>query len=146
MDGANGSNGGAPVMLENKEVVFNHIPNLSDEVYLYISDPVIVKCKFNDGWGFGFNMTTKMEGSFPHTYVAPCVNESDVASGGGGGGGSLPGAMRNQWIDGIERASFQIRQRRSSIFGPPSGFNEFVDGTGLGSGTAGSDVGRLLHE
>ncbi|KAI9312318.1 hypothetical protein DFJ73DRAFT_885809, partial [Zopfochytrium polystomum] len=132
MDGANGSNGSAPVMLENKEVVFNYIPNLSDEIYLYISDPVIVKCKFDDGWGFGFNMTTKMEGSFPHANV----NESDVASGGGGGGsggGSLPAAVQDQWIDGIERASFQIRQRRS-LFGPPSRFNELADGTGLGSG------------
>ncbi|KAI9335355.1 hypothetical protein DFJ73DRAFT_629447 [Zopfochytrium polystomum] len=145
MDGANGGNGGASVMSETMEVVFNYVPNLSDEIYLYVGDPVIVKCKFDDGWGFGFNMTTKMEGSFPLACVAPYVNESDVA--GGGGGSTPPGATRNEWIDGagsrIERASFQIRQRGSSIFGPPSGFNGFADGTGLGGGAtaAGSDAG-----
>ncbi|KAI9094985.1 hypothetical protein DFS34DRAFT_582584, partial [Phlyctochytrium arcticum] len=56
---------------ETMEVVYNYVPNLSDEIYLYIGDPVIVKCKFDDGWGYGFNMTTKQEGSFPLACVAP---------------------------------------------------------------------------
>ncbi|KAJ1557792.1 hypothetical protein HK096_005328, partial [Nowakowskiella sp. JEL0078] len=56
---------------ETMEVAFNYVPNLSDEIYLYVGDPVIVKCKFDDGWGFGFNMTTKQEGCFPVACVVP---------------------------------------------------------------------------
>ncbi|KAI8825013.1 uncharacterized protein EV422DRAFT_488545, partial [Fimicolochytrium jonesii] len=57
---------GEPIQIaETMEVVYNYVPNLADEIYLYIGDPVIVKCKFDDGWGYGFNMTTKQEGSFP---------------------------------------------------------------------------------
>ncbi|KAJ1565889.1 hypothetical protein HK096_007729 [Nowakowskiella sp. JEL0078] len=56
---------------ETMEVAFNYVPNLSDEIYLYVGDPIIVKCKFDDGWGFGFNMTTKQEGCFPVACVVP---------------------------------------------------------------------------
>ncbi|KAJ1558758.1 hypothetical protein HK405_013043, partial [Cladochytrium tenue] len=54
-----------PDMAEMMEVVFNYVPNLSDEVYLYAGDRILVKCKFDDGWGYGVNMTTRMEGTFP---------------------------------------------------------------------------------
>ena len=30
---------------------------------------MIVKCRFDDGWAFGFNISTKAEGSFP----VPCL-------------------------------------------------------------------------
>ncbi|KAJ3128719.1 hypothetical protein HK098_003711 [Nowakowskiella sp. JEL0407] len=56
---------------ETMEVAFNYVPNLSDEIYLYVGDPIIVKCKFDDGWAFGFNMTTKQEGCFPVACVVP---------------------------------------------------------------------------
>ncbi|KAJ3023851.1 hypothetical protein HKX48_000539 [Thoreauomyces humboldtii] len=63
---------GEPIQIaETMEVLYNYVPNLVDEIYLYVGDPVIVKCKFDDGWGFGFNMTTKQEGSFPLACVAP---------------------------------------------------------------------------
>ncbi|KAI8915338.1 hypothetical protein DFJ77DRAFT_424094, partial [Powellomyces hirtus] len=63
---------GEPIQIaETMEVLYNYVPNLVDEIYLYIGDPVIVKCKFDDGWGYGFNMTTKQEGSFPLACVAP---------------------------------------------------------------------------
>ncbi|KAJ3054588.1 hypothetical protein HK097_001369 [Rhizophlyctis rosea] len=67
-----GGDGGEPIQIaETMEVVYNYVPNLSDEIYLYVNDPVIVKCKFDDGWAFGFNMRTKQEGSFPLACVAP---------------------------------------------------------------------------
>ena len=50
---------------ETYQVVYNYVPNLSDEIYLYVGDKVIVKTKFDDGWSSGYNMTTKQEGSFP---------------------------------------------------------------------------------
>ncbi|KAJ3414999.1 Pyridoxal-dependent decarboxylase domain-containing protein 1 [Chytridiales sp. JEL 0842] len=124
---------------ETMEVVFNYVPNLSDEIYLYVGDPIIVKCKFDDGWGYGFNLTTKLEGSFPLACVAPYVsppsqtgsfssnpqqetntnnNNIDEEEGSSGGRGE-------SWMDGsgrkVERESFSIRQRGSSMYGPPSG-------------------------
>jgi SH3 domain len=56
---------------ETYEVIYNYVPNLSDEVYLYVGDKIIVKCKFDDGWALGYNMSTKQEGSFPMA----CVDE-----------------------------------------------------------------------
>ncbi|KAJ3396300.1 hypothetical protein HDV05_003197, partial [Chytridiales sp. JEL 0842] len=89
---------------ETMEVVFNYVPNLSDEIYLYVGDPVIVKLKFDDGWAFGFNMTTKTEGSFPLACVAPYAPEGSSGRG-------------SEWEDGsgskINRNSFSIRQRQS---------------------------------
>ncbi|KAI9352507.1 hypothetical protein DFJ73DRAFT_347858 [Zopfochytrium polystomum] len=123
---------------ETMEVVFNYVPNLSDEIYLYVGDPVLVKCKFDDGWGYGFNMTTKMEGSFPLACVAPYLTESaDGGAGGAGGAGGGAGNRGDFWIDGagarVERASFSIRQRGSSMYGPPAGF------AGFGNGAEGAD-------
>ncbi|KAJ3183799.1 hypothetical protein HDU87_005915 [Geranomyces variabilis] len=72
---------GEPIQIaETMEVMYNYVPNLVDEIYLYIGDPVIVKCKFDDGWGFGFNMTTKQEGSFPLACVAPYNSNREVAA------------------------------------------------------------------
>ncbi|KAJ1555947.1 hypothetical protein HK405_010046 [Cladochytrium tenue] len=105
--------GGATPVSETMETVFNYVPNLSDEIYLYVGDPVVVKCKFDDGWGYGLNVTTKMEGSFPLACVAPYAASSP--------GGSARG---DEWLDGsgrsMNRASFSIRQRQSSMYGPPS--------------------------
>jgi hypothetical protein len=47
------------------KVVQKHIPNLVDEIALNIGDIVIVKERFDDGWGAGLNITTEKEGSFP---------------------------------------------------------------------------------
>jgi hypothetical protein len=99
---------------ETMEVVFNYVPNLSDEIFLYVGDPVIVKMKFDDGWGYGFNMTTKMEGSFPLACVAPFDRE-------GGAAHAPSGSERgDEWIDGsgasISRNSFSIRKRVSSMY------------------------------
>ncbi|KAJ3279172.1 hypothetical protein HDU76_009598, partial [Blyttiomyces sp. JEL0837] len=84
-----------------------------------VGDPVIVKCKFDDGWGYGFNMTTKMEGSFPLACVSPYLNNND--------NGQAP-QRGDEWQDGsgsnVNRASFSIRQRQSSMYGPPAGFRE----------------------
>jgi hypothetical protein len=41
---------------ETMQVLYNYVPNLQDEIYLYVGDPVIVKAKFDDGWyAFHFN-------------------------------------------------------------------------------------------
>ncbi|KAJ3174142.1 hypothetical protein HDU88_000110 [Geranomyces variabilis] len=72
---------GEPIQIaETMEVMYNYVPNLVDEIYLYIGDPVIVKCKFDDGWGYGFNMTTKQEGSFPLACVAPYNSNREAAA------------------------------------------------------------------
>jgi hypothetical protein len=47
------------------KVVQAYFPHLIDEIQLNMGDIVIVKAKFDDGWGFGLNITTESEGSFP---------------------------------------------------------------------------------
>ncbi|EGF77336.1 hypothetical protein BATDEDRAFT_36031 [Batrachochytrium dendrobatidis JAM81] len=47
------------------EVLYDHTPQMFDEIELRYGDKVVVKCKFDDGWAFGYNMETKQEGSFP---------------------------------------------------------------------------------
>ncbi|KAI9360352.1 hypothetical protein DFJ73DRAFT_621454, partial [Zopfochytrium polystomum] len=61
---------------ETYEVVYNYIPQLSDEIYLYVGDPVVLKCRYDDGWAYGLNLTTNEEGSFPIACLAG-FSESD---------------------------------------------------------------------
>ena len=56
---------------ETMQVLYEYTANLFDEMTLNVGDNIIVKCKFDDGWAFGFNMNTKHEGSFPLACVAP---------------------------------------------------------------------------
>ncbi|KAJ3115699.1 hypothetical protein HDU96_000178 [Phlyctochytrium bullatum] len=107
--------GGAQIA-ETMEAIFNYVPNLSDEIYLYVGDPVVVKCQFDDGWGYGFNMTTKQEGAFPLACVAAY---------GSGAGEQYEGAAETARAEeggDVNRASFSIKQRGSSMYGPPQGF------------------------
>ncbi|KAJ3391455.1 hypothetical protein HDU92_009015 [Lobulomyces angularis] len=53
------------------QAVYDYVPNLSDEIYLYVGDPVLIKQRFDDGWALGYNMTTKQEGTFPMSCDAP---------------------------------------------------------------------------
>ena len=46
-------------------VVYDYVPNLFDEIHLYSGDQIEVKAKFDDGWAYGLNLTSKKEGSFP---------------------------------------------------------------------------------
>ncbi|TPX70233.1 hypothetical protein SpCBS45565_g01854 [Spizellomyces sp. 'palustris'] len=108
---------GEPIQIaETMEVIYNYVPNLSDEIYLYIGDPVIVKCKFDDGWGYGFNMTTKQEGSFPLACVAP-YNSRD----GGKNPVDSPQSSEDHWgsDDGMGTMttmdSLQFGKRESSL-------------------------------
>jgi len=47
------------------EVVLEHTPQLPDEVKLNIGDLVEVKQVFEDGWAYGINTATKIDGTFP---------------------------------------------------------------------------------
>ncbi|KAI9204593.1 uncharacterized protein BJ171DRAFT_98354 [Polychytrium aggregatum] len=95
-----GGNGGAadniPVA-ETMQAIYNYVPNLSDELYIYVGDTVIVKSSFDDGWAFGFNMTTKQEGTFPLACLAPFNAQ----------GQAEPGNQQRQ-----------IKQRASSLYIP----------------------------
>jgi hypothetical protein len=50
---------------DTMKVIQNYHPVLIDEIKLQMGDIIIVKAKFDDGWGFGINITTENEGSFP---------------------------------------------------------------------------------
>ncbi|KAI8813199.1 hypothetical protein BJ742DRAFT_704841 [Cladochytrium replicatum] len=92
---------------ETMEVIYNYVPNLNDEIYLYVGDPVIVKCKFDDGWAFGFNMTTKMEGCFPLACLAAY------------NGGQRPPQQQQQQQQQQQKKDYKKRQ--SSLYGVPDG-------------------------
>ncbi|ORX50036.1 hypothetical protein BCR36DRAFT_583638 [Piromyces finnis] len=47
------------------EVVVEHTPQLPDEVKLNLGDLVEVKQVFEDGWAYGINTATKVDGTFP---------------------------------------------------------------------------------
>ncbi|ORY39219.1 hypothetical protein LY90DRAFT_510717 [Neocallimastix californiae] len=47
------------------EVIVEHVPQLPDEVKLNIGDLVEVKQVFEDGWAYGINTATKIDGTFP---------------------------------------------------------------------------------
>ncbi|KAL2911264.1 DOMON domain-containing protein frrs1L [Polyrhizophydium stewartii] len=87
---------------ETMQVVYDYTPNLFDELELHVGDNVIVKCKFDDGWAFGFNMSTKQEGSFPLACVAPLTTQRDT----------LPPLPPDAMAE-------RIRQRASSLYVPP---------------------------
>lgn len=63
---------------ETMQVLYNYVPNLQDEIYLYVGDPVIIKARFDDGWALGYNVKTETEGSFPLACVGPFNNSRKV--------------------------------------------------------------------
>eukprot|EP00842_Homolaphlyctis_polyrhiza_P001127 jgi/Hompol1/2014/HPOL_001211-RA len=102
---AGGAGAGADQTVETMQVIYDYSPNLFDELELHAGDNVIVKCKFDDGWGFGFNMTTKAEGSFPLACVAPLTVANEDIQG-----------WRNSMRDSVS----QFNPRASSIYGAPA--------------------------
>ncbi|EGF77335.1 hypothetical protein BATDEDRAFT_91681 [Batrachochytrium dendrobatidis JAM81] len=86
---------------ETMQVIYDYAANLFDELELHIGDHIIVKCKFDDGWAFGFNMSTKQEGSFPMACISPIQASHD----------SLPPLPTDVFND-------RINQRASSLYAP----------------------------
>ena len=56
---------------ETLEVIHEYQSRLADEISLYVKDRIMVKVKFDDGWGFGYNVLTKQEGVFPLSCLGP---------------------------------------------------------------------------
>lgn len=125
---------------ETMQVMYNYVPNLSDEIYLYVNDPVIVKTKFDDGWAFGYNMTTKQEGSFPLACVGPYDKENNNSKGGPRAGGSADFGSRGsslylneKYASGLSRLRESTTANGVTTIAPPPG-------GGGGVSTAGSGV------
>jgi hypothetical protein len=86
---------------EVMRVIYDYVPNLFDEIHLYAGDQIEVKAKFDDGWAYGLNLTSKKEGSFPLACVeslSGLKGDSSVAS--------SPSKNSNS----------NIRQRASSLY------------------------------
>ncbi|KAJ3323780.1 hypothetical protein HDV06_001150 [Boothiomyces sp. JEL0866] len=62
--------GGQP-QEETLECVFEYQANLFDELTLEVGDHVVIREKFDDGWGIGFNLNSQKEGTFPLACVGP---------------------------------------------------------------------------
>jgi len=97
----------SPADGDTMRVIYNYVPNLSDEIYLYVGDPIVVKVKFDDGWALGYNTTTKQEGSFPLACVGAYTQDAQKATG-----------------------NAKINQRASSLYLPQGGQN-YGDGAGF---------------
>ncbi|KAI7871463.1 hypothetical protein BDF14DRAFT_1761253 [Spinellus fusiger] len=52
-------------------VIHSYPPQLEDELSLSIGDVVCLALSFDDGWAFGFNMTSGHQGVFPMICIAP---------------------------------------------------------------------------
>ncbi|KAI9204113.1 uncharacterized protein BJ171DRAFT_128938 [Polychytrium aggregatum] len=94
-------NGTGITVNETMESVYNYVPNLSDEIYIYVGDSVLVKNKFDDGWAFGYNLSTKQEGTFPLACLAPLNDQGRIST--------------------QQEIRQPIRQRGSSLYAPSSG-------------------------
>ncbi|KAJ3252158.1 hypothetical protein HK103_001811 [Boothiomyces macroporosus] len=63
--------GGGEPEEETLECVFEYQANLFDELTLEVGDHVVIREKFDDGWGIGFNLNSQKEGTFPLACVGP---------------------------------------------------------------------------
>ncbi|KAJ1547792.1 hypothetical protein HK405_004912, partial [Cladochytrium tenue] len=104
---------------ETYEVVYNYVPQLSDEVYLYVGDPVVLQCQFDDGWGFGLNLTTREEGSFPLACLATFADAAAELISKSGQSVSANDPSIRDTINDPEAFSIRAKKRASSMFGPP---------------------------
>lgn len=59
---------------DTMRVTFAYKANLSDELTLNLDDKILVQNRFDDGWGFGLNLDTNQEGSFPLSCVGQLLN------------------------------------------------------------------------
>ncbi|KAJ3067858.1 hypothetical protein HK102_007322 [Quaeritorhiza haematococci] len=138
--GTGNSAGDAIQIAETMEVIYNYVPNLSDEIYLYVGDPVIVKTKFDDGWALGYNMTTKQEGSFPLACVAPYNPEGKVSRP-ANATGDLGESGRGSAVFNQRASSLYLGKTDSQYAPPPPLQQNGGGGLGGGGGYAPSEVG-----
>ncbi|KAJ3068181.1 hypothetical protein HDU99_003277, partial [Rhizoclosmatium hyalinum] len=82
--------------------MFNYTAQMPDEINTLAGDKVAVKHEYDDGWGFGMNLRTRQEGSFP----------LDLLDGFG------EQQMHHQ------QQPQQHSKRASSLYGPPAGMNQ----------------------
>ncbi|KAJ3204307.1 Sorbin and SH3 domain-containing protein 2 [Entophlyctis luteolus] len=65
----------------SEKVVYDFAPERSDEIELRVGQDVIVTKKFDDGWGYGRNITTGSKGNFPLDCLAS-YNDSNPSTSG----------------------------------------------------------------
>ncbi|KAI8897280.1 hypothetical protein BC833DRAFT_594435 [Globomyces pollinis-pini] len=62
---------------ETLEVAYEYISTLFDEITLNVGDQILVKARYDDGWGLGTNLSTGAEGTFPLVCLAPVGYQRD---------------------------------------------------------------------
>ncbi|KAJ3195478.1 hypothetical protein HK101_011981 [Irineochytrium annulatum] len=78
-------------------------------------------CRFDDGWGYGLNLTTNLEGSFPMACLAGVVDD---------GGRGRPSSQ------------LRLEKRKSSIYGPPLDVQRYTGGSVGAGGSGGGGGGK----
>jgi len=53
-----------------REVIYNHRPEAGDEIELRVGDQATIYEKYEDGWAWGYNITTGKTGMFPQQCLA----------------------------------------------------------------------------
>jgi len=53
-----------------REVIYNHRPEAGDEIELRRGDQATIYEKYEDGWAWGYNITTGKTGMFPQQCLA----------------------------------------------------------------------------
>ncbi|KAJ3233419.1 hypothetical protein HDU81_002278 [Chytriomyces hyalinus] len=65
-------------------VAFDFVPSMNDEIELRVGDQIDLQQEFDDGWGFGFNTNTQLQGVLPLDCLLG-YGEPGFSAGGTGG-------------------------------------------------------------
>ncbi|KAH9276362.1 hypothetical protein BASA83_001053 [Batrachochytrium salamandrivorans] len=96
---------------EVMEVLYDHTPQMLDEIELRYGDQVVIKNKFDDGWAFGYNLVTKQEGSFPMA----CMDLPDSYDDGVSDGNQKGVQRKSTWLD-LASATWQVEPKLCFLF------------------------------
>ncbi|KAJ3038216.1 hypothetical protein HDV00_000889 [Rhizophlyctis rosea] len=69
MHAGQGPNADLNSLLGLKHAVYDYVPNMSDEIEIFVGDPILITEAFEDGWVFGRNLRSGAAGMLPLVIV-----------------------------------------------------------------------------
>ncbi|KAI8841168.1 hypothetical protein BJ741DRAFT_595451, partial [Chytriomyces cf. hyalinus JEL632] len=91
-------------------VAYDFVPSMNDEIELRVGDQIDLQQEFDDGWGFGLNTNTQLQGVLPLDCLLGYGEAGFSAGGGGVSAASSP-------VYGGSNAGKKYGNRTSSILG-----------------------------
>ncbi|KAJ3398161.1 hypothetical protein HDU80_009216 [Chytriomyces hyalinus] len=92
-------------------VAYDFVPSMNDEIELRVGDQIDLQQEFDDGWGFGFNTNTQLQGVLPLDCLLG-YGEGGFSAGGAGGVSAASSP-----VYGGSNAGKKYGSRTSSILG-----------------------------